>query len=176
MRKHRQGSDYFLNTMRQVHQSHFPPLPAFRFLQRNAWKLWKLSKGFLRYCRESFIFQERLNILHNSQSSPPAVISFSIRSFQFFCLGCNPMIGLRLWSATNTLKSHQVLWFRQIRGQSIVGCFFSNLKIQYMSLWCATYRPDTALILFSSSSSQLIHASMFDWKAAFAINLGWYIY
>lgn len=85
-----ESTDNTMTTLRQEHQSHFPPH------LNEARKLWRPSKGFSRRCRRGFSFQESQNFMHSSQSTQPAVISSSIQSFKCFCLGYNPMIGLWL--------------------------------------------------------------------------------
>lgn len=71
MRKHWQDYDNFLNTVKGEQ------FLSIRFHGARHGNFWRPSEGFLRCCRGAFHFQESQNVLHNSQSAQPAVISFS---------------------------------------------------------------------------------------------------
>ena len=95
-----ENRDKTMATMRQERQLRVSS--PFIFSERGR-KLWRTSEGFSRCCSVVFSFQESLEFLHNSRSAQPAVVSFSIQSLNFFCLGCNPVISLSLWSSITFL-------------------------------------------------------------------------
>ena len=130
-----ENRDKTMATMRQEHQSRVSSPFVSGELGR---KLWKTSEGFSRCCSVGLSFQESLDFLHNSWSTQPAVVSFSIQSFHFFCLGCNPVIGLSLWSSVT------FLWF-DLRKSKCWRMLLFKCKIEHLTLPCGDHRPNWML-------------------------------
>lgn len=138
MRQRRRDDDNFFKAVRQEHQSHFSP--SFVFIEQG-------SKNFEDLLRDSRGAAEEVSVFRKVWISciipnplRQLLSVFPIHSFQFFRLGCNPVIGLWQCSSIKAFFffTHHVFWFDKIKVWSVRKCYVSNVKYNIWDFLVAT--------------------------------------
>lgn len=152
MRKHWQDYDNFLKATRRGYESYFSP--SFVFMVRGPKNFEDLLRDCQRAAEQVSVFRKSLNVLHNSQSTQPAVITFLFHVFHLPCLGGNPVIDLWLCSS---VKAFFFLLIKCFDWQNqTVKCWkllLFKCKI-HLRLSSGNHSPNTVLTLFESSSCE----------------------